>query len=267
MTTRSNDLILQYMQFVTRQHDGILTAISSMQRQNDNLTTILSHEITRINNNAILNSVEPGSRTYITRPRNVRTRSLSRGRNVRTHRPVAISPVNTDEVLNVTTDDSPVRVRPSLTQIGVSTRVLLFRDISNNAQIICPIDRERLEESDTVMQIRQCGHFFRAPNLRRHFENNTRCPLCRYDIRDYIPTSTYDFSSFSGGVGRRPSPTPPPPPPPTPLPPPPDNINPFASIPSENINTTTRTTGEILNSLDNTIRRGLLDHHIFDSNV
>ena len=34
------------------------------------------------------------------------------------------------------------------------------------------------------MQIIHCGHIFRESNIRRHFRRNTRCPLCRFDIRD-----------------------------------------------------------------------------------
>jgi hypothetical protein len=35
------------------------------------------------------------------------------------------------------------------------------------------------------MQILHCGHIFREMNLRTHFRNSPRCPLCRFDIRDH----------------------------------------------------------------------------------
>jgi hypothetical protein len=90
--------------------------------------------------------------------------------------------------LNRSLNDSPARVRPSAAQVRRATRTLLFRDISNNTQTICPIDRDNLQPDDTVLQIIQCGHFFRDTCLRRHFRGNAKCPLCRYDIRDYNPT-------------------------------------------------------------------------------
>jgi len=153
-----------------------------------------------------------------------------------------------DEILNATMNDSPVRVRPSVAQIRRATRTLLFRDISNTTQTICPIDRELLHAEDTVLQIIHCDHFFRDTNLRRHFRGNTRCPLCRYDIRDYIPTleeTTFTFPMFNR---RQRMPPPPPPPPPF------DDVqDPFAALPSTNIIPTHQTTHEIQSLLDEAI--------------
>ena len=153
-----------------------------------------------------------------------------------------------DEILNATMNDSPIRVRPSVAQIRRATRTLLFRDISNTTQTICPIDRELLHAEDTVLQIIHCDHFFRDTNLRRHFRGNTRCPLCRYDIRDYIPTleeTTFTFPMFNR---RQRMPPPPPPPPPF------DDVqDPFAALPSTNIIPTHQTTHEIQSLLDEAI--------------
>ncbi|RZD41659.1 MAG: hypothetical protein CXT73_04545 [Methanobacteriota archaeon] len=153
-----------------------------------------------------------------------------------------------DEILNATMNDSPVRVRPSVAQIRRATRTLLFRDISNTTQTICPIDRELLHAEDTVLQIIHCNHFFRDTNLRRHFRGNARCPLCRYDIRDYIPTleeTTFTFPMFN----RRQRMPPPPPPPPSF-----DDVqDPFAALPSTNIIPSQQTTQEIQSLLGEAI--------------
>ena len=136
-----------------------------------------------------------------------------------------------DEILNATMNDSPVRVRPSFAQIRRATRTLLFRDISNTTQTICPIDRELLHAEDTVLQIIHCEHFFRDTNLRRHFRGNTRCPLCRYDIRDYIPTLEETTFTFPNMFNRRRPPYPPPPlPPPREPPPPPPRESPTTTF-------------------------------------
>ena len=42
------------------------------------------------------------------------------------------------------------------------------------------------------MQIIHCGHIFIPHQLNRWFQNNVRCPVCRYDIRDYEPNQTND---------------------------------------------------------------------------
>lgn len=83
---------------------------------------------------------------------------------------------------------SPVRIRPSITQIRRGTELLIWNDISNNYQTQCPIDMQDFAENDSILRIRECGHIFREMNLRRHFRNSTRCPICRFDIRDYIPS-------------------------------------------------------------------------------
>ena len=51
------------------------------------------------------------------------------------------------------------------------------------------------------------GHIFRQTNLNRWFESNPRCPLCRYDIREYNRNNTNaeenvtnDVDSLSSGV-------------------------------------------------------------------
>ena len=91
---------------------------------------------------------------------------------------------NTDDILNFTMNDSPVRIRPSIRQIRRSTRILQYRDISSS-QTICPINREQFTEDQSIMQIIHCGHIFDELSLRRHFRFSSRCPMCRYDIRDY----------------------------------------------------------------------------------
>ena len=270
----NTDLLLQYMRIVVRQQDGILEALNNMQRQNDNLSAILAQELVRRNDNS--REEQPQNRIRINRPR---TRTFFASTNlpqVRERRPprivthhrtgnttinipgVVSQSTNTvsDEILNATMNDSPIRVRPSFAQIRRATRTLLFRDISNTTQTICPIDRELLHAEDTVLQIIYCGHFFRDTNLRRHFRGNCRCPLCRYDIRDYIPTleeTTFTFPNMFNQ--RRPPPIPPPPPPPRESPPPPfdDLEDPFATLPSTNINPSQRTTREIQSLLSEAI--------------
>lgn len=264
------DLLIQYMRIVVRQQDGILEALNSMQRQNDNLSTILAQELGRRNSN--ISEEQRPNRIRINRPRTrtffastnlprVRERIPPPPRIVTHHRMGNATNTVSDEILNATMNDSPITVRPSVAQIRRATRTLLFRDISNTTQTICPIDRELLQAEDTVLQIIHCDHFFRDTNLRRHFRGNTRCPLCRYDIRDYIPTLEETTFTFPRLFNRRPL-VPPPPPPsytiPTtlasPPPPPPfdDLGDPFETLTSANIIPSQQTTHEIQSLLSET---------------
>jgi len=259
----NTDLLLQYMRVVVRQQSGILEALNGMQRQNDNLSAILSQELTRRNTRGEhIRINRPRTRTVFSSTvfpqvgeRRVHRMVTRRSGNPSINIPGRVPQSNvSNEILNATMNDSPVRVRPSFAQVRHATRTLLFRDISNTTQTICPIDRELLHADDTVLQIIHCSHFFRDTNLRRHFRGNTRCPLCRYDIREYIPTLETTFTFPDLFSHRRP--TNPPPPPPSPF----DDLeDPFAPLPSANIIPSQQTTREIQSLL------GAVITNIFDT--
>jgi hypothetical protein len=80
-----------------------------------------------------------------------------------------------------------VPVYPSREQINNGTREVLFSSIQNPLNISCPITLETFDGNDTITQILGCGHLFNSINLSSWFRNNVRCPVCRYDIRNYIP--------------------------------------------------------------------------------
>ena len=49
----------------------------------------------------------------------------------------------------------------------------------------CPISLENFNDTDIVSIIRFCGHIFNRDELNTWFRTNCRCPVCRYDIRNY----------------------------------------------------------------------------------
>jgi hypothetical protein len=87
-----------------------------------------------------------------------------------------------------------VVVAPTETQISGACDVMLARDANLSEQYVCPIDLSPIEANESVMKIKHCGHVFRESNLRELFTRDVKCPMCRYDIRDYLlaPTSSYD---------------------------------------------------------------------------
>ena len=113
------------------------------------------------------------------------SRSRLRRRTTRFINPTAAETFPTMEEFN-----SPVRIRPSRHQISEATELILYSDLSDNYQTICPIDQQELNSNDYVLRIRHCGHIFREMNLRRHFRSSPRCPICRFDIRDYNTSVT-----------------------------------------------------------------------------
>ena len=46
-----------------------------------------------------------------------------------------------------------------------------------------------------VRQIIHCGHIFCQQEFQQWFENHVQCPVCRYDIRTYRPSSNSTSST------------------------------------------------------------------------
>lgn len=84
---------------------------------------------------------------------------------------------------NTTDNLTPVIVTPSLLQISNATENITLNEVSGN---ICPITQTHFQESDRIARIRHCGHCFVESSLHSWFERSVRCPVCRYDIRDYV---------------------------------------------------------------------------------
>ena len=78
-----------------------------------------------------------------------------------------------------------VPIYPSLEQINRATRVVPFSSIENPVNHSCPITLANFHSDSSVMQILHCGHIFSTENINMWFRNNVRCPVCRYDIREY----------------------------------------------------------------------------------
>ena len=82
-----------------------------------------------------------------------------------------------------------VPVYPTRDQINNGTRRVLYSNIENPLNSSCPITLENFDDDDNVTQILGCGHIFNHESLTSWFRNHVRCPVCRYDIRNYVPRS------------------------------------------------------------------------------
>jgi len=100
------------------------------------------------------------------------------------HLPRNITPT---PILFDSTFMTPVIVFPSQEQINRSSRLIMFDAISSPINNSCPITHETFSNDEMVLQL-ACGHIFNNDAIRIWFRTNVRCPICRYDIRDYRPT-------------------------------------------------------------------------------
>ena len=91
----------------------------------------------------------------------------------------------------------PVEVFPTQSQIESATRRVRYCDIARPTNTQCPISMDEFNDNDMVTVIRPCGHIFHTEHLMNWFRSNCRCPVCRYDIRDYNSNASTEFFNNS----------------------------------------------------------------------
>jgi hypothetical protein len=80
---------------------------------------------------------------------------------------------------------TPVNVYPTQEQINTASRNVRYGDIVRPTNTTCPITLETFSDNSEVTVIRHCGHVFNTDDFNSWFRINCRCPVCRYDIREY----------------------------------------------------------------------------------
>ena len=80
--------------------------------------------------------------------------------------------------------NSSVPIRPTQDQINIASRLVRYSDIQTPNSSSCAISLEPFTPSDSVIQLRHCGHIFFPEPFNQWFCNNVRCPVCRHDIRN-----------------------------------------------------------------------------------
>lgn len=76
-----------------------------------------------------------------------------------------------------------VVVRPTDQQIENATELILYDNSVPHSQ--CAITLEPFEEDEEICRIKHCSHCFKKDAIYDWFHRNVRCPVCRYDIREY----------------------------------------------------------------------------------
>lgn len=82
-----------------------------------------------------------------------------------------------------------IPVAPTRQQVEAATRIVNFSEIENPLNNSCPVTLDRFENSSIVTQIIPCGHIFSSNGIDSWLQTNVRCPVCRFDIRDYNANS------------------------------------------------------------------------------
>ena len=82
-----------------------------------------------------------------------------------------------------------VIIQPSEEEINRSVENVRYTQTNIIDDNRCPITLEPFMIGDNVSRIRHCGHTFSIASLQNWFRGSVRCPVCRYDIREYQPGS------------------------------------------------------------------------------
>lgn len=85
-------------------------------------------------------------------------------------------------------------IRPTTEQLNNALENITY-NVSEQNSSTCPITLEEFVEGDSIRRIKHCGHIFSTPAINSWFNRHVRCPVCRYDIREYITQNVVDVSA------------------------------------------------------------------------
>lgn len=186
---RSNDEIRNSINNIIQQHNVDFNH-NNYFNNNPNNTNNNRNNRNNLNHNRFTRN--PNLQEYFEsryRINNVYNRNNNQNRNMNRNR-------NNNNLVNTTNESilqtffEPVVIFPSQVQIENATRIVTFGDIVDPINTSCPISLERFNDDEQVIIIRYCGHIFSIDELNQWFRHRVKCPVCRYDIRNYV-SNTY----------------------------------------------------------------------------
>ena len=201
---------IMLVNILNRMYNDNINQINSLKYMLSNL--IENNQSIRNTITQLLNTITHNETSHNNERNNISNNTMNNTmNNIRQPMPIRMSPLrqpyrNNQSLFNILNNSSyntliteflienqvnnelePVIIYPSQTQIELATRRIQYSDILNPLNTSCPISLEDFSGNDIVVEIRYCGHIFRPQHITNWFRNNCRCPVCRYDIREYNP--------------------------------------------------------------------------------
>jgi len=125
-------------------------------------------------------------------------------------------PINQD--VGLTTEPNPL-TREEIARSTITYGFILSERNPDASGNVCPISLEHFQEGDVICEIRGCRHKFKRPLLMNWLRRNSRCPVCRYELRSYVDAASNEDVPTEPG----------------------DDSNPFDETANANANTNTNT--------------------------
>ena len=211
-----NDLTYTYRSLTQTMRDVMIGYNTNINTYNQNITSFLStindyrHDI-RTTHTHVLNESRNFTRTTPpttpirpTQPRNTNTRRNTPTETQTTHGTTQSMTFSSPESLFSNIFTFPINttarryedviVSPTQQEIDNAVEVFVYTEDRIQPNSRCPITMEEFTVGDRISRIRYCEHMFREDAINNWFRLNVRCPVCRYDIREYTNNIT-DTSS------------------------------------------------------------------------
>ena len=211
-----NDLTYTYRSLTQTMRDVMIGYNTNINTYNQNITSFLStindyrHDI-RTTHTHLLNESSNSPRT--TPPTTPVRPTRTRNTNMRRNTPTETQPTyGTTQSMTFSSPESlfsniftfpintgarryeDVIVSPTQQEIDNAVEVFVYTEDRIQPNSRCPITMEEFTVGDRISRIRYCEHMFREDAINNWFRLNVRCPVCRYDIREYTNNIT-DTSS------------------------------------------------------------------------
>lgn len=94
------------------------------------------------------------------------------------------------EFINSTVGQGNPRIPADRNQIMQQTSIVDFQDLSGTDIHTCPISLTTFDASSNILRINECNHIFLSDSLMRWFQEDSRCPVCRYNINRDLSNQT-----------------------------------------------------------------------------
>ena len=94
------------------------------------------------------------------------------------------------EFINSTFGQGNPRIPADRNQIMQQTSIVDFQDLSGTDIHTCPITLTTFDASSNILRINECNHIFQSDSLMRWFQEDSRCPVCRYNINRDLSNQT-----------------------------------------------------------------------------
>jgi len=174
------------MRYVNRQLDTIYELIlrynDNMIQYQRNMTQMVS--LINMNNVTFRQRLHEIRNDRNTQYRNANTQQRNRFQNFQNYRNVPFY----DWTFQTPFLSTPQNRQLTQQEINSLTTTIIFNDETRDeiSETRCPISLDNFQNGDTLCRINGCNHIFKKENLLNWFRRNSKCPICRFDLRNAL---------------------------------------------------------------------------------